>query len=332
MAERHQGHFAWVIAVTAGLAGSMIACSKEEPPPATAGSAGNAQVFRFAPPDGTEYTRTDRRNEEVAIVGAPVRRTDSEELRWKTRVERKGDEYEVKQDLVYISLMRDGESLAQGEVPEGIAATLVIGNDGSLKNVKGLEKTAEIFRSLVAPGQEAKADQIITADALSELVAARYKLLFGDTIGRPAAPGSTWTITHPPGSLITSRTVTVTGHEACGATTCARLKVDFKLDPNKVTSGAVSMVKASVSAAGEDPSQVTVKSANYDMTGWMLIEPATMLSHGASLNEQGTVTVADSAQTALTIEIKGRTDLIYAYGEARTSQRSPRAESPLASE
>ncbi len=317
MGQRQLNRSTWVIAVTAGLAGASIACSKEEPPPASPASAGHAQVFRFAPPDGTEYTRTDRKSEEVAIVGAPLRQTETQELRWRTRVERKGDEYRVKQDLVYLSLARDGQTLAQGEVPEGISATLEIDDRGTLKAVTGLERTAEIFRKLAAPGKEAEAERVITTDTLADIVASRYKLLFGDTIGRPATPGSTWTITNPPGSFVMSRTVTVTNHEACDGANCARLKVDFKLDPKVVEQGAVSMVKGSASAAGEDPSKVTVRDANYGMSGWMLVEPATMLSHGASLTEGGTVTVADPEQRVLSIEIKGTTDLTYSYAGGR---------------
>src|SRR5262245_32919340 len=99
MGERHLERFAWCIAVTAGLCGAATACSKEESPAASPASVSHAQVFRFAPPDGTEFVRTDRKTEEVAIVGQPLRRVDNEELRWRVRVGRKGDEYRIKQDL-----------------------------------------------------------------------------------------------------------------------------------------------------------------------------------------------------------------------------------------
>src|SRR5688572_26939852 len=104
MGERHLNRLAWLIVVAVGLAGSFIGCSKEETPPASAASVDRAQTFRFAPPDGTEFVRTDRRNEEIAIVGAPIRRSESEELRWRIRVGRSGQEYRVSQDLVYLSL------------------------------------------------------------------------------------------------------------------------------------------------------------------------------------------------------------------------------------
>src|SRR3970040_2172313 len=114
MGERQLNRFAWFIAAAAGLGASAIACSKEEPPPVSPASIGQAQIFRFAPPDGTEYTRTDRRTQELAIVGAPLRRIDNEVLRWRIGIEQSGDEYRVNRDLVYISFARAGQYLAHG--------------------------------------------------------------------------------------------------------------------------------------------------------------------------------------------------------------------------
>lgn len=320
MGERKLRQLGWCIAVTAGVGSLSLACTKEDTTPGAPASPASrpsvalSQVFRFDPPHGTEYVRTDRRSEEVLIVGTPVRRIDDEELRWRSRIERVGDEYRVKQDLVYLSLARNGEPLVEGKVPEGIWATLLVDEEGTLKEVSGLDETAETLRSLVAPGREAEADQFITEEAFAELVAARYTFLSGGTIGRPSAPGSTWTIENPPGSLVASRTVSVTGHEGCGSATCARLKVDFELDPEVVTNAGIRLVKASASAAGEDPATVTARDATYEMSGWMLIEPATMLSHGASLSEAATLTVVDATEGEVTIQIKGTTELSYAYG------------------
>lgn len=314
MSVRNLNRLAWVIAVGAGL-GPAIACSKEEPPAASPMSATPSETFRFAPPDGTEYVRTDRRSEEVAIVGVPLRRVDDEELRWQVAVARKGSDYRVKQDLVYISLARDGQTLAKGKVREGISAELVIDQNGNLTDVQGLDKTADTLQSLAAPGQEAAAEQLITPEALAYIVASRYKLMFGDTIGRPATPGATWTINGPAGSFVASRTVTVTGQEKCDNATCARLQVDFKLDPRVVADRAVKLVKERVLAAGGDPSKVTLRQASYGMSGSMLIESATMLSHGAMLAESGTVTVADPTGAELAVAIKGTTELSYSYSK-----------------
>lgn len=319
MMVRKLNRVAWLgLAVTAVLGATSGACSKEPagaPPESPAlTSAPQAQTFRFAPPDGTQFVRTDRRRQEAALVGVPLRRVEEQELQWKVGIDRKGEQYIVKQDLVNASFKRDGQVLAEGRVPEGtITAELVLDRDGNLMEVRGLEKTASTLRSLAAPGMEAEASQTFTPQYLGDIVATRYRVLFGETIGRQAAPGSSWTVTNPPGSFVASRKVTVERHEMCGSATCARLRVDFKVDPRVMADTAVSLVKSRVQALGGDPSQVNVRSASYAMSGAMLVEPATMLSHGASLAEQGTVAVAGPAQD-FNVELKGMTEVMYSYG------------------
>jgi hypothetical protein len=333
MSVRHLNRVGGLLAVAAALGGASVACASKEPSAASPASIAEAQTFRFAPPNGTEFVRTDRRTREVAIVGAPLRRVENEELRWKVRIESRGDEYRVNQDLAYISFARDGQTLAQGKVPQGISAELVIDKNGDLMDVRGLDRTAEILRSLAAPGKEAEAEQAITPEALRDIVSRRYRVLFGETIGRRATAGSSWTITNPPGSFVSSRTVTVQRQEPCDKAMCARLKVDFQLDPRAVADAAVEVVKSRVIAAGGDPSKVTVRSASYGMTGWMLTEPETMLSHGASLTEGGTVTVADPEQREITVQVKGTTDISYSYGAAPSAARpAAPARSRVASE
>jgi len=324
---------AWLVAATSGLGGLSTACSKEEPSPASPASVAQPQSFQFAPPDGTEYVRTDRRREEIAIVGVPLRKVDEDELTWNIGIEHRGDQYRVKQELVMVDFERDGRTVAKGKPPKGIAAELVIDRDGNLMDVSGLDQAAEVLRSLAGPGEEAEAERVITPDLLAYVIAMRYRLLFGETIGRGATPGTSWTISNPPGSVIMSRTVTVTGQETCDATTCARLKVDFKLDPRQVADAAADIVKSRVSESGGDPSKVTVRDASYEMKGSMLVEPATMLSHGAMLNEGGKVTVVDPDQKSVTVEIKGTTELSYSYGAGPAAMRSgERTKSSLAAE
>lgn len=307
------------LVVTAVLGATSGACSKEpSQPPAESPaltSAATPMMFRFAPPDGTQFTRTDRRKDEFAIVGAPLRRVDEEELQWKVAMKRKGDQTHVKQDLVHVTIKRDGKVLAEGKVEEGISAELVLDRDGNLMEVKGLDKTAARLRELASPGMEQQVEQTFTPQYLSDLVANRYRVLFGETIGRSAAPGSSWTVTNPPGSFVASRKVTVDRHEQCGNATCAHLRVDFKVDPRVMSETAIALVKTRVQEGGGDPSKVKVKSASYGMSGSMLTEPATMLSHGASLAKVGTVTVATAAQE-MTVEVKGMMEISYAYGPA----------------
>jgi hypothetical protein len=140
-------------------------------------------------------------------------------------------------------------------------------------------------------------------------------LLLGDTVGQSAAPGASWTIPRKQGSLVLSRKVTVERHEPCGNATCARMRVDYEVDPRAVSDAAVAVVKARVQAAGGDPTKVVVKNSTYAMRGTMLIEPATMLGHGASLDESGTISMTGPSKEEVTVEMKGLTEISYDYAQ-----------------
>jgi hypothetical protein len=66
---------------------------------------------------------------------------------------------------------------------------------------------------------------------------------------------------------------------------------------------------------------VAVKNASYEMKGSMLVEPATMLPHGAQLNEGGTVLIGDPNQEQITVEIKGATEISYSYPSTPAASR-----------
>jgi hypothetical protein len=92
------------------------------------------------------------------------------------------------------------------------------------------------------------------------------------------------------------------------------------------------LVRSRVAAAGGDPSKVAMREASYGMSGSMLIEPATMLSHGASLAEQGMVTVADSEKNELSVEIKGKTEISYSYSGAAAARPASETKPRVAAE
>lgn len=321
MNESSLNHMARLgLVITAVLCGAG-ACSKEperapaQSPTLTAAPAAAAQTFQFAPPDGTKFVRTDRHRQERTLAGTAVSSVEENELKWRVAIDKKGDRYHVKQDLAHLTMRQDGKVVADGDVQEGIRAELVIDRNGNLMEVKGLEDTAARLRALAAPGMEAAVEQTLTPQYLATLVANRYRVLFGETIGHPATPGSSWTVNNAPGSFVSSRTVTVERHEMCGTVTCARLRVDFKVDPRVLSDAAVALVRSRVRTAGGDPAQVSVKTSRYGMSGTMLVEPQTMLSHGASLSEVGSVTVATAGgQQQMTVEVKGTTDISYDYG------------------
>ncbi len=306
------------LVVTAAVGVSSVGCEKKSSAPAqspalTSGTAATNQTFRFAPPDGTSFMRHDKHREERAIVGIPARTVDEHELEWKVDVRKKGDQYRVKQELKHATFKKDGQTLADGDVKDGIQAELVIDRDGNLVEVRGLDKTADRLKELASPGMRPTLEKVITPQYLADVVANRYRVLFGETIGRQAAPGSSWTVTNPPGSFIASRKVTVEQTEPCGGRTCARLRVDAKVDTRVLAEAAVALVASRVRDIGGDPTKITVQSASYGLSGAMLTEPSTMLSHGASIAEIGSVTVLGPNQQQMTVESKGLTEITYSY-------------------
>jgi hypothetical protein len=328
MVVRQLSILAWLgLAGVAALAVTGSACSSQEagPPPKSAALPA-PQTFRFAPPDGTHYVRIDRRKRDVSIVGTALRRTDEEELQWKVAIRRNGNDYSVTQDLVHLAYKRDGQVLAQGTVAEGtIAAELVIDHDGNLTEVRGLEKAAATLRALASPGQEQEAARMLTPQYLADIISTRYTVMYGETIGREATPGASWTIAKPPGSFVSSRKVTVERQEPCENATCARLRVDFTLDPHAIGDVAVALVKIRVAEAGGDPSKIVVKSASYGMSGAMLVEPTTMLNHGAMLAEAGTISLSAPNQD-FTVDLKGTTEVAYVYGATAPVATRPAAQ------
>lgn len=328
MLERRLDKVLCAIVITAACG----ACAKEEtqPPPvsvtsanANAANESGAQTFRFAPPDGTQFIRKDRSRQERVIAGSSLRSVEEEALDWKVEVHRKGEQVLVDQRLDGVSLKEDGNVLVEGKAARGIDAELVIDRNGKLVDVKGLDETAARLKELASPQMKDAVEQVFTKKHLYDSIATRYAEQFGDTIGHPSAPGSTWTIKNPAGSFVASKKVTVERNEPCGLASCARLRVDYEIDPRVMSDGAVALVKARVKAAGGDPARVSLKRASYGASGSMLIEPATMLSHGATLRETGSVTLAAPDGGEVTVQINGTTDAIYDYLPPRVASVVP---------
>jgi hypothetical protein len=326
---------------------AVVACGEKEPntpasmteplaaplpPPSPAPQSGaqarpsEPTVFTMAPASGTRFMRTELRHWETSLVGTPLARRQDQELRWQVDVGKSGDQFVISQELRHVTMKHNDATLIDAEVPAGaIAAQLVVDRAGTLKEVRGLEKTSETLKSLANAG--AKMDEVdemaLSPAALKSLVAMRYEVLAGDIAGRPVAQGSTWTIAARPGSPIISRILTVEGMESCDGAQCARIREDVKLDPVAVRDIASDLIKRRVKELGGDPKKVQNQSTTYSMAGSLLIEPATMLHHDAALAESGRV-VAATAKESFEVAISGSTRFSYDYGAKPVAQASKR--------
>jgi hypothetical protein len=322
--------------VTAALALGAAACAEEQqqqqpraatsPPPTptseTQPSAGQVaaapQTFTMMPPSGTKFTRIERRRFEAALVGTPLTRRHEEELTWKVSIDQSGDQYIMTQQLARATFKRDDKMTLDADFAgtKLISAQLVIDRAGNLVDIRGLDDTATTLKTLKRIGVNELQDMDMSPEGLKALVATRYSLQAGEIVGRPTKQGSTWTIPGQPNGPVTSRTITVEGMQTCGSTSCARLREDVKLDPTWISTVASDVVKERVRAMGGDPSKVRVKTAMESMTGTMVIEPATMLSHEASLDDAGKA-MFEGPNRTFEVALRGTTRFSYDYEKAQ---------------
>ncbi|HTB77618.1 MAG TPA: hypothetical protein VK762_30450 [Polyangiaceae bacterium] len=308
-----------VVALALGAAG----CSEsDEQGPARSGSAEmQPESFTFAPPDGARGVRTENRRYEASLVGAPLRNLEERELRWNVESKRNGDQFVVTQELAHVTMKHDGETLVDKDVkPGAVVAQLIIDKAGNLVDVRGLEGASKAL--MVAPSPDARpgAAPELSPQTLKALVATRYEETLGDIVGRPTKAGTSWTTQGRPGGPVISRTVTVQKTEPCGATMCTGLQAIYKLNPRLMLSIADQIVGEYARMIGKAPSKVDVQTAMYSMQGTLLTEPATMMNHGATLDETGKILFEGPKKQPMEIDLQGRTLITFEYAKPVASE------------
>ena len=296
-----------VVALACGAA----ACSmSDEQDSARSGSAEmQPDVFTFAPPDGARGVRTEHRRYEASLVGTPLRNLEEDELRWNVESKRTGDGFTVHQELSHVTMKHDGETLVDKDVkPGAVAADLVIDKAGNLVDVRGLQGASKAGQSLLAPDAPPTEERAFSTQNLKALIATRYEQTLGDVVGRPTKIGTSWTTQGRPGGPVISRTVTVQKTEPCGPMMCAVLQAVYKLNPRALLTAADDLVSDYARWDGRAPSKMKVQAAMYSMQGTLLTEMATMISHGASLDETGKV-LFEGPKGPMEIDLSGKTDI-----------------------
>jgi hypothetical protein len=270
-------------------------------------------TFKFAPPVGTQFTRTEKRRYEASLAGTPISRREEQELRWMVNVGKSGDQYIINQQLAHITMKHNDDTWLDADVqPKSLSAQLVVDRAGNLVDVRGLENSSAILRTLVTRKIDRLQEAALTPDGFKALVAMRWDALAGDIAGRPVAPGRSWTVQGRPKSPIVSRTFTVERLEVCDSKTCAKLREDIKLDPAMMTQIAGDLMSRRVKELGGNPSKINPEATMYTMSGTVVTEPDTMLIHDASLNENGRI-VASAGGTGFEVVLNGMTQYTYEY-------------------
>ena len=306
------------------LGGCSMSDEQETARPASAEM--QPQSFTFAPPDGARGVRTDHRRYEVSLVGTPLRNLEEQELRWNVESTHTGNEFTVKQELAHVTMKHDGEIVVDRDIdPGAVVAQIIIDKAGNLVDVRGLEGAAKTLLTLAPPEMRPRAARVFSPQSLKALVATRYEQTLGDVVGRPTTVGSSWTTQGRPGGPVISRTVTVEKMEPCGPMMCANLQATYKLNPRTMLSTADQIVDDYARWAGKTPSKMNVQAAMYSMQGTLLTEPATMMSHGATLDESGKI-LFEGPKHQMEIDLVGKTDVSFEYTKPVASlARAPEA-------
>lgn len=259
----------------------------------------------------------------MAIVGGSARQIEERELCWLGEMRPvDGKLVAIRQRLSHVTARRDGSTIVDADVPDGTCiAELLVDHDGKVVSVSGSECAGK------TPPMDAIVRDELSPEALKSTVAIRYELLVGRAAGKPTVPGTTWSVPGPEGETVKSRSGTVEKVHACvagGTTTCVTLRVDYDLDPRGILRAAGVLAREALHASGEDASGLEPKASTYALFGSSVIEPATMLIHGAELAERGRVTMSGPARE-LEVELRGTSTFTYHYVTERRTPR-PRAD------
>jgi hypothetical protein len=274
--------------------------------------------FTFAVPLGTHYLWTERRTVDVSLAGTKVAQHDQSELRWDV-VARPSEANATifDQRLVSVKATHDGATVVDGE-PAGAALQVVVDSGGNLQDVRGLQGASQSIQDLAPRGMEGRAARLFSPQDLRELVSTRHDLFLGDVVFRPAREGSTWIVpTRSKGDALFRR-YTVEGFEPCDTTTCARLRLAFGFDPASMDGVARGIVERYLtaheeSARARDGAELSVREARYRMAGTALLDPSTLLGHGALMTESGRATVDGPDGKSYVVDLRGRTVDTYEY-------------------
>jgi hypothetical protein len=304
-----------------GVAGCSMSDEQESASPASAEM--QPDSFTFAPPDGMRGVRTEHRRYEVSLVGAPLRNLAERELRWNIESKRAGDQFTLSQELAHVTIKQDGETVVDKDVaPGAVVAQAIIDKAGNLIDVRGLEGASKALQALAASDPGRAAGRALSPQALKALVAIRYQQTVGDVVGRSTKAGTSWTTQGRPGGPILARTVAVEKMEPCGPMMCADLQAVYTLNPRMMITVANDIAADYARWAGVSPSKMNVQSATYSMQGTLLTEPATMVNHGASLDETGKV-LFEGPKHPMEIDLEGKTEISFEYATPVAVAPSP---------
>lgn len=282
----------------AGLVLAAAAC-------ATAPAQKGPATFTYAPAPGTKYVRTVKLVSETSLPGTPYRQLEEREFVWNVSIGREGDSTLVKQQLQRLAVRINGADVLDGERGAGsdVSVDLVVDRSAQVTEVRGAEKAAQLLAALARPGAREVAETMFTPDLVKEIAVARFDMVVRDIVGRPTAPGSSWTVPDAD-PAVRNKTLTVDRTEPCGGTSCARVSAEYAVNPRAGARRALQSAATFLVRNGVDPRSAEVADATLQYRDELLLEPATMVDHGATFAQTARVVFAGPGGQPVPVEFK----------------------------
>jgi hypothetical protein len=272
---------------------------------ATASAPKGPTTFTYAPPPGTKYVRTVKLVSETSLPGTPYRQLEEREFVWNVSIGREGDSTLVKQQLQRLEVRINGADVLDGErsASSDVSVDLLVDRSAQVTEVRGAEKAAQLLAALARPGAREVAETMFTPQLVKEIAVARFDMVVRDIVGRPTAPGSSWTVPDEDPAVRT-KTLTVDRTEPCGRTSCARVSAEYAVNPSAGARRALQSAATFLARNGVDPRSAEVADATLQYRDELLLEPATMVDHGASFSQTARVVFAGAGGQPVPVEFK----------------------------
>jgi hypothetical protein len=264
-----------------------------------------APTFTYAPPAGTRYVRTVKVVSEASLVGRPYRQRVEQEFVWNVGFAREGEHTLMTQQLQRLAVRVNGLDIIDGERVPGsnVSVDLLVSREPRVVEVRGAERAAEALSGMASPGVQRASAPRLGTQQVKEIAVARFEMVVRDVVGHPTAPGSTWTVadTDP---TVKRKSMTVDRLEPCGAARCARISAQYDVDQQAAIRQALREAAEFLAANGVNPGDAEVLEASLDYRDELLLEPNTLVDHGATFSQIARVTFSGPRGQPIPVEFR----------------------------
>ncbi|HZJ55050.1 MAG TPA: hypothetical protein VFD38_12990 [Myxococcaceae bacterium] len=264
-----------------------------------------APTFTYAPAPGTRFVRTVKVLNEASLIGRPYRQRVEQEFVWNVGFAREGENTLVTQQLQRVAVRINGAEVLDGERVPGsnLSVDLVVSREPRVLEVRGAERAAELLSGLVAPNVERASPSMLGTEKVKEIAVTRFEMVVRDVVGHPTAPGSTWPVADPD-PTVNRKSMTVDRLEPCGSARCARISAVYDVNPQAAARQALRSAAAFLAANGVNPAEAEVLDATLDYRDELLLEPGTLVDHGATFSQTARVTFAGPRGERVPVEFR----------------------------